>query len=89
MQAHPAHQPRTSDEAVRRATARSRTEWFALLDAWGAADATRVVVGFTSKGPARSQVALEHERLPDARAAERTRAYWRERLTALKQLLED
>jgi hypothetical protein len=32
--------------------------------------------------------ALIHERLPDAAAAERSKSYWRERLVALKELLE-
>jgi hypothetical protein len=50
--------------------------------------ATRVIVGFDRKGAGRSLVALAHERLPNARAAEKTRAYWRERLAALKVLLE-
>jgi hypothetical protein len=50
---------------------------------------TRLIVGFTAKGEAKSQVALEHERLPDAAAAEKQRAYWRERMVALKTLLEE
>ena len=50
--------------------------------------ATRVNVGFTAKGAARSQVALAHERLPDAEAAAQMRAFWRERLAALPSLLE-
>jgi len=50
--------------------------------------ATRVIVGFSPKGEARSQVDLAHERLPDAGAAERARAEWRERLDALKAMLE-
>jgi uncharacterized protein YndB with AHSA1/START domain len=176
---------RTSDEAVRRATGRGQDEWFALLDAWGAAahqhcdiaawimqehdvdnwwaqtltvnyelarrlreprgtrkgtfaitasttigvtvkqvyDAfidpavrehwlpgarvrgrtsqpgrsarfdweagdTRVNVGFTAKGTGTSQVALRHERLPNAKAAEEMRAYWRERLKALTALMK-
>jgi hypothetical protein len=49
---------------------------------------TRVIVGFDGKGDGKSQVALEHERLPDAESAEETKAFWRERLTALKELLE-
>jgi Domain of unknown function (DUF4287) len=49
---------------------------------------TRVVVGFTAKGAGKSQVALVHQRLPDAAAAERSKSYWRERVTALKKLLE-
>jgi len=51
-------------------------------------DATRVNVGFVAKGEARSQAALSHERLPDAEAARKARAYWRGRMTALKALLE-
>jgi hypothetical protein len=34
-------------------------------------------------------VALEHERLADADEAERMKAFWRERVAALKELLED
>ena len=54
---------------------------------WGDGE-TRVVVGFTPKGEARSVVALEHERLPDAGEAERMKAFWRERVAALKEVLE-
>jgi hypothetical protein len=49
---------------------------------------TRVVVGFDAKDDAKSQVALEHERLPDAETAEEMKAFWRERLSALKEQLE-
>ena len=49
---------------------------------------TRVVVGFDVKGEAKSTVALTHERLPDADEAARLKAFWRERLAALKVLLE-
>jgi uncharacterized protein YndB with AHSA1/START domain len=49
---------------------------------------TRVVVGFEPKGPEKSVVALEHQRLPDAEEAERMKGYWRERVAELKQLLE-
>jgi hypothetical protein len=54
---------------------------------WGDG-ATRVNVGFESKGDARSQVVVAHERLADAAAAEEMKSYWRERLYALKALLE-
>jgi hypothetical protein len=50
--------------------------------------ATRLVVGFDDKGPAKSQVALSHERVPDAEVAAELKAYWRERLGVLKALLE-
>jgi hypothetical protein len=49
---------------------------------------TRVVAGFSAKGDAKSQVALEHERLPDAEAAAEMKAFWRERLSALKERME-
>lgn len=49
---------------------------------------TRVNVGFTAQGDAKSEVGLEHAHLPDAEARDEARAYWRERLAALKTLLE-
>src|SRR6266540_1988629 len=52
---------------------------------WGDGS-TRVLVGFTSKGDARSTLALAHERLPDAEEAERMKAFWRDRVAALKEL---
>jgi len=54
---------------------------------WGDGS-TRVLVGFTSKGDARSTVALAHERLTDAAEAERMKAFWRDRVSALKEMLE-
>jgi hypothetical protein len=49
---------------------------------------TRLVVAFTARGEAKSQVALVHERIPDAPTADKLKAYWRERVAALKQVLE-
>jgi hypothetical protein len=49
---------------------------------------TRVNVGFAEAGEAKSQVALSHERLPDADTADEMKAWWRERLSALKSQLE-
>jgi hypothetical protein len=49
---------------------------------------TRVIVGFEQKGDAKSQVSLEHERLPDAESAEEMKAFWREGLSRLKEQLE-
>jgi hypothetical protein len=54
---------------------------------WGDGQ-TRVIVAFMAKGEAKSTVALAHERLPDAEEAERMKAFWRDRVTALKELLE-
>jgi hypothetical protein len=52
------------------------------------ADDSRVNVTFGALGDGKSQVAVEHDHLPDARAAAERKAYWRDRLTALKTLLE-
>jgi Domain of unknown function (DUF4287) len=49
---------------------------------------TRVVVDFRAKGEAKSTVTLEHARLADAEEAERMKAYWRDRVAALKAQLE-
>jgi uncharacterized protein YndB with AHSA1/START domain len=54
---------------------------------WGDGE-TRVAVGFTAKGGAKSVVALEHSRLADAKEAERMKVFWRERVAALKEVLE-
>lgn len=54
---------------------------------WGDDD-TRVNVTFLVKDSARSTAALEHRRLADANQAARMKAYWRERLLALKATLE-
>ncbi len=40
------------------------------------------------KGEGKTQIGLAHEKLPDAETAERLKVLWRERLTALKQMLE-
>jgi uncharacterized protein DUF4287 len=49
---------------------------------------TRVIVGFYAKGDGKSQVALEHARLPDADTAEEMKSWWRERVGVLKEMLE-
>jgi hypothetical protein len=49
---------------------------------------TRVMVVFESKGERKSTMALQHVRLADGDEAERMKAYWRERVTALKEELE-
>ena len=54
---------------------------------WGDGE-TRVIVGFLSKGEAKSTVALEHARLPDGEEAERMKAFWRDRVATLKDVLE-
>jgi hypothetical protein len=49
---------------------------------------SRVVVTLSGGGQANSQVSVQHQRLPDAQAAAETKAFWRERLSALKALFE-
>ncbi|ACQ81991.1 hypothetical protein Bcav_3749 [Beutenbergia cavernae DSM 12333] len=54
---------------------------------WGH-DGSRVLVGFTAKGPDKATIAVQHERLADAGAAETQKAYWRSAVAALKTYLE-
>jgi hypothetical protein len=49
---------------------------------------SRVHVTFLAKDVEKSTVSVSHERLADAAEADRMRAYWRERMGALKQELE-
>jgi hypothetical protein len=49
---------------------------------------TRVMVGFIRVSDDKSTVAIEHARLPDADTADEMKAWWRERVAALKPLLE-
>ena len=41
-----------------------------------------------AKGEAKSTAALQHARLPDAQEAERMKAFWRNGVAALKDVLE-
>jgi hypothetical protein len=50
-------------------------------------DGTPVVVGFLSKGSAKSSVYVQHGRLPDKAAADKVKAFWGERLGALAEVL--
>jgi uncharacterized protein YndB with AHSA1/START domain len=50
--------------------------------------ASRVVATFAASGQGKSQMSVQHQRLWDARAAAKMKAFWRERLAALKALLE-
>ena len=50
---------------------------------------TRVVVGFERVGDAKARVAVAHEKLPDADTAGEMKAWWRERLTFLKAMVEE
>jgi uncharacterized protein YndB with AHSA1/START domain len=55
---------------------------------WGTGG-TRVVFGVVAKGADRSAVSLAHERLPSAEKAEQMKGFWRQRLAALKAVVED
>lgn len=50
--------------------------------------ASRVVVTFIAKDETKTQVTVQHERLPDAETAQRQKAFWRQALGALKESLE-
>ena len=50
---------------------------------------SRVVVGIEALEDGRARVGLSHERLADAAERDRLKPWWRERLTALKALLEE
>lgn len=54
---------------------------------WGDGE-TRVNVFFDAKGELKSTAALQHERLADAEVAERMKAFWRDRVAVLKEVLE-
>jgi uncharacterized protein YndB with AHSA1/START domain len=54
---------------------------------WGD-DGTRVHVTFVAKGADKSTAALQHARLANAEEADRMKAFWRERIAALKALVE-
>jgi uncharacterized protein YndB with AHSA1/START domain len=66
-----------------RTTERGRSARFDWQDG-----GTRLNATFLTKDKARSQVGVEHTHLPDARSAEKMKAFWRERLARLKELLE-
>jgi hypothetical protein len=67
-------------------TVRTATRQKSMRITWP--DQTSVEVGFTSKGPAKSQVAVQHGKLPDRAAQTRVKQYWAERLEVLEQVLE-
>ncbi|MER5335773.1 hypothetical protein [Micromonospora sp. NPDC002717] len=54
---------------------------------WGDGS-TRLVVGFAAVGETKSRVSVQHEKLTGAQQAAELKAYWRDRLAALKHLLE-
>jgi hypothetical protein len=49
----------------------------------------RIDFGFVAKGPKKAQIAVQIDRLRDARAVEHERAVWKKALAKLSHLLED
>ncbi len=49
---------------------------------------SRLVVTVAPKAPGKTTVTLQHERLPDAKTADRLKAEWRAQFDALKSMLE-
>jgi hypothetical protein len=49
---------------------------------------SRLAVFVVPKGASKAMISVQHEKLPDSEAADRLKAYWRERLGDLKTLLE-
>jgi uncharacterized protein YndB with AHSA1/START domain len=49
---------------------------------------SRIDVGFYAKGDNKSQVSLQHSKLPDAERAAQMKAYWTAALARLKKILE-
>jgi len=66
-------------------TVRTSTKDKSMRMSWP--DGTSVVVGFMSKGAAKSAVQVQHGKLPDKAAAEKVKAFWGERLDALTEVL--
>jgi hypothetical protein len=62
-------------------TIRTRTREKYLRITWP--DQTSVQLGFSRKGVAKSQVQIQHGKLPDGAAAARMKRYWAERLAVL------
>lgn len=81
-----------ADASVRRrwlkgATVKVRTATAPKTMRLGWSDGTIVVVGFMPKGDAKSAVAVQHTKLPDAETAARVKDFWSERLEALGKTL--
>src|SRR3954452_5153399 len=66
-------------------TVRTATREKSIRMTWP--DRTSVLIGFTRRGPEKSQVALTHEKLPDRDSAAAMKQFWTERLSALQEVL--
>lgn len=66
---------------------RTSTEGKTMRITWTLGN-SNVEVGFTPKGPAKSMVAIQHSKLPNAKAVTAQKVYWSEGLARLKDWLE-
>jgi hypothetical protein len=66
-------------------TVRTATREKSMRITWP--DRTSLEIFFMSKGPGKSQVAVQHGKLPDRDSAARVKQYWTERLSVLEQML--
>jgi hypothetical protein len=84
---HAFHDPRTRDRWLPGValTVRTATRGKSMRITWP--DRTSVEVGFFRKAPSKSQVALQHGKLPDRDSATRMKEYWADRLQALGNVL--
>jgi hypothetical protein len=83
-----------ADDAVRSSwlpdaqlSVRTATEAKSIRFDWGDGS-TRVIVWFEAKGDAKSTATVSHERLADGAELDQMKAYWRERVASLKEMLE-
>ena len=68
-------------------TVRKATPSKSMRITWG--DGSHVDVLFQSKGVAKSVVSVDHRKLPDSARVQAMKAFWRERLTRMKERLEN
>jgi hypothetical protein len=66
-------------------TVRTATPQKSMRITWP--DRTSVEVGFSAKGTGKSQVAVQHTKLPEKASAARMKEYWAERLNELGEVL--
>jgi len=66
-------------------TVRKATPAKSMRIAWP--DGTAVDVYFYAKSETKSQIALEHRKLPDAHAVEKMKAFWKTQLSRLQEVL--
>ncbi|HET7042742.1 MAG TPA: SRPBCC domain-containing protein [Gemmatimonadales bacterium] len=67
-------------------TIRKATPGKSLRISWG--DGSNVDVGLIPKGDSKSQIAVEHAKLPDAEAVARAKGYWKQALDRLQAMVE-